>query len=31
VSKIYDLLPREKAVTQVSLWNAQASSVARAA
>jgi uncharacterized protein (DUF2336 family) len=31
VSKIYDLLPREKAVAQVSLWNAQGAGVARAA
>ncbi|MBL8782189.1 MAG: DUF2336 domain-containing protein [Alphaproteobacteria bacterium] len=31
VSKIYDLMPREKALAQVSLWNAQGASVARAA
>jgi len=31
VSKIYDLLPKEKAMAQVSLWNAQGASIARAA
>jgi uncharacterized protein (DUF2336 family) len=31
VSKIYDLLPREKAMAQVALWNAQGAVTARAA
>jgi uncharacterized protein (DUF2336 family) len=31
VSKIYDLMPKEKAMAQVSLWNAQSTAVARAA
>jgi uncharacterized protein (DUF2336 family) len=31
VSKIFDLLAREKAVSQVALWNAQGAGVARAA
>jgi uncharacterized protein (DUF2336 family) len=31
VSKIYDLMPKEKALAQVSLWNAQSTAVARAA
>lgn len=31
VSKIYDLMPKEKALAQVALWNAQATGIARAA